>query len=215
MATLGYGDVVPVTVLGRVINVIGAISGVFLNSLLFALAFEKIQHTTRESRVVGLFEADVKRARKKELAAAVVQAAWRNRGSKGSLLALRAAARKWVHYKREMRRSETLTFAVQVETMLFQTSALLNEVLEVEQRLNRVCDRVKAVEASGVDVEEVTEIDDTTTLKATLTKLVGRIDRAMARLDRAQDTLLPRLRASQDGLAQKIQSLTQRLENEK
>ena len=56
MTTLGYGDVVPVTLIGRLIAGLMSILGIFLMALLISVIHETLQLSQSEKRILAHLE---------------------------------------------------------------------------------------------------------------------------------------------------------------
>ena len=56
MTTLGYGDVVPVTLIGRFIAGLMSILGIFLMALLISVVHETLQLSQSEKRILAHLE---------------------------------------------------------------------------------------------------------------------------------------------------------------
>jgi hypothetical protein len=91
MLTIGYGDVVPVTVGGRIVTIVGGLLGTLLTAVTIALTTEYLQLTRSESKVVTFLVKHKQRQNLQFAAADLIQSAWRWRaGARAAAAAERA-----------------------------------------------------------------------------------------------------------------------------
>ncbi len=83
MPAVGYGDMYAVTLCGRGISMIAALTGVLLVAVITATVYSMLTLMPYESRMVEFLESASARNDLIELAAAVIQKAWINYKSKG------------------------------------------------------------------------------------------------------------------------------------
>ncbi|XP_028400245.1 intermediate conductance calcium-activated potassium channel protein 4-like [Dendronephthya gigantea] len=77
MTTLGYGDVVPVTLIGRLIAGLMSVLGIFLMALLISVIHETLQLSQSEKRILAHLENADHNNEKKTAAAKLIQSYWR------------------------------------------------------------------------------------------------------------------------------------------
>ena len=68
MTTVGYGDIYPMTILGRVIAVIACLWGTFLTSLMVVALKISTEHSKQEQRAFNEIKRYIKNQNKEQLA---------------------------------------------------------------------------------------------------------------------------------------------------
>ncbi|RQM28429.1 hypothetical protein B5M09_011928, partial [Aphanomyces astaci] len=77
MATVGYGDKVPVTVAGQVVMIVFAmVSGILLTGMLSASFFAMLELTAADVTVFGLLDKEKQAKQTANASATLIQAAW-------------------------------------------------------------------------------------------------------------------------------------------
>ncbi|EDO49636.1 predicted protein [Nematostella vectensis] len=79
MTTLGFGDIVPVSVVARGLVGFASILGIFLMALFISVVHEYLQLTNQEKRILAYIEKADHQQEKMEKAAACIQSCWRYR----------------------------------------------------------------------------------------------------------------------------------------
>eukprot|EP00163_Fabomonas_tropica_P034338 TRINITY_DN9441_c0_g1_i1.p1 TRINITY_DN9441_c0_g1~~TRINITY_DN9441_c0_g1_i1.p1 ORF type:complete len:500 (-),score=28.67 TRINITY_DN9441_c0_g1_i1:137-1507(-) len=149
LTTVGYGDVTPDTHLGRFVVFVGAICGVFLTALMFAITHRHMQHSNVETRVVNFFRWDGINKMNVDMACRVIQKAWRLRsavkrfepGHSRRVKAVRHLARSikaWVDFRRKIFTPTLHTQSLSVEMLYNGISGLTHDLVWIDKRLNEI-----------------------------------------------------------------------------
>jgi hypothetical protein len=81
--SVGYGDIVPTTSMGRFISAVSALVGLVCMSLLTASMANQLQWSGDEANANVLLKREIARLKRREMAAYIIQAYWRRRRARG------------------------------------------------------------------------------------------------------------------------------------
>lgn len=160
MTTVGYGDIYVFSTWGRFFTFVGAVIGVLITALGFAVTHKRMQMSSVETRVVRFFHNDRIAKTNRDMAARCIQFAWRyyqacseddNTALAGGLPAKSSgklrikrlrrvfqATRDWALYRRTTHRATVMTPSLLFEILLNHLQETYEELWSIDKRALRV-----------------------------------------------------------------------------